>query len=58
MLWLLAEDWRVSILAQRWPTTAGRITSSTVDRCVMCDDPTDHVSVSYEYMVEGQPHTG
>ncbi|GEM_PF-4539513 len=58
LLWLYAEDWRMSEVAQGWPTTEGRITSSSVDYCLLCDDPRYHVRISYEYLVDGQAHTG
>lgn len=59
MLWWTAKEWRMSEAAQGWPTTEGRITSSSVQNKGGGEFPSYYeINIRYEYLVEGQAYTG
>lgn len=56
LVWHLTEEVRTSLEARHWPATEGRVTSSALDICSLCDAYS--VQVSYQYLVDGRTHSG
>ena len=56
--WGLTDDWRASQAARNWPTTEGRIISSSFSSCRNCEyGPLYDVDITFQYSVEGRTYT-